>query len=293
MLGQGESDVAMDHDGDFVIAYSSYGQDGSSFGVYGQRYNAAGVPEDQQFQANSATALSQRLPAVAMDATGNVAISWNGEGQDGSGYGVYAQRYAVATCPAITASQFVWDSAAQHIDFKFDQDVSASLTSSDFVLANLTTQTTISSAGIVVSWNGTLKRATLTFPALPNGSLPDGDYRVTVPGAGVTNAIGTPLIVDYTFDFFSLAGDADHDRDVDVNDLGILATNWQQSPRTFSQGDFDYSGTVDVNDLGILASHWQQGLPATSAPAASSQPPQLSRSIKLIEPQSSADMVLN
>jgi hypothetical protein len=64
---------------------------------------------------------------------------------------------------------------------------------------------------------------------------------------------------------FVLAGDADHDRDIDVNDLGILATHWQQSPRTFSQGDFDYNGTVDVNDLGILATKWQQQL-AASAP---------------------------
>jgi hypothetical protein len=53
-----------------------------------------------------------------------------------------------------------------------------------------------------------------------------------------------------------------------VADLGILATNWQQSPRTFSQGDFDYSGTVDVNDLGILASHWQQQLAPPNAPFA-------------------------
>jgi hypothetical protein len=55
-----------------------------------------------------------------------------------------------------------------------------------------------------------------------------------------------------------IPGDADHDGDVDVIDLGILATNWQQTPRTFAQGDFDHNGTVDVNDLGILASHWQQ-----------------------------------
>jgi hypothetical protein len=67
--------------------------------------------------------------------------------------------------------------------------------------------------------------------------------------------------------FFVLAGDADRDRDVDVNDLGILATNWQQSPRTFSQGDFDFSGTVDVNDLGILATRWQQQLGPPGAPA--------------------------
>jgi hypothetical protein len=60
-----------------------------------------------------------------------------------------------------------------------------------------------------------------------------------------------------------------------VNDLGYLATNWQQSGRRWSQGNFDYSadGLVNVNDLGILATNWQQsisaGPPGTSSPFAS------------------------
>jgi hypothetical protein len=41
----------------------------------------------------------------------------------------------------------------------------------------------------------------------------------------------------------------------------VIASNWQQSPRTFAQGDFDYKGTVNVNDFGILASHWRQTTP--------------------------------
>jgi ELWxxDGT repeat protein len=64
---------------------------------------------------------------------------------------------------------------------------------------------------------------------------------------------------------FTVSGDTNLDGKVDVADLGRLASNWQQSPRTFSQGDFDYSGSVDVNDLGILASNWQQSI--TAAPA--------------------------
>jgi hypothetical protein len=63
-----------------------------------------------------------------------------------------------------------------------------------------------------------------------------------------------------------LPGDANHDGNVDVADLGILASNWQQSPRTFSQGDFNEDGTVDVADLGILASNWQR----SAAPNATS-----------------------
>ena len=75
------------------------------------------------------------------------------------------------------------------------------------------------------------------------------------------------MAADSVFNFFFFKGDANHDRKIDVADLGIFASNWQQSPRTFSQGDFDYSGAVDVNDLGILASHWQQTLSPPSAPS--------------------------
>jgi hypothetical protein len=33
----------MDAAGNFVVTWSSYGQDGSGSGIYAQRYNAAGV----------------------------------------------------------------------------------------------------------------------------------------------------------------------------------------------------------------------------------------------------------
>jgi hypothetical protein len=54
-------------------------------------------------------------------------------------------------------------------------------------------------------------------------------------------------------------GDADIDGDVDINDLGILASNWQLSGDLL-HGDFDGNGVVNVGDLGILASSWQVGV---------------------------------
>jgi hypothetical protein len=72
----------------------------------------------------------------------------------------------------------------------------------------------------------------------------------------------TSILVRHT-----LLGDANLDRAVKVADLGILALNWQQSPRVFSQGDFNYDGNVNVDDLGFLATNWQRllGAPAVSA----------------------------
>jgi hypothetical protein len=56
-----------------------------------------------------------------------------------------------------------------------------------------------------------------------------------------------------------IPGDADLDGDVDIADLGILASNWQL-PGDLLHGDFDGNGTIDVNDLGLLASNWQAGV---------------------------------
>ena len=40
---------------------------------------------------------------------------------------------------------------------------------------------------------------------------------------------------------------------VDLNDFNILAANFGQSPRTFTQGDFNYDNTVNLEDFNILA----------------------------------------
>ena len=78
---------------------SSYGQDGSGFGVFGQRFNAAGLPQGSEFQVNSYTTGSQGCPAVASDASGNFVVVWTSSGQDGSGYGVFGQRFDASGLP--------------------------------------------------------------------------------------------------------------------------------------------------------------------------------------------------
>ena len=90
---QFNSKVAMDPAGDFVIAWVSAGQDGSGNGVYMQRYTVGGVAAGSETKVNTTTANDQTNPAVAMDSTGNFVVTWQSNLQDGSGYGIYAQRY--------------------------------------------------------------------------------------------------------------------------------------------------------------------------------------------------------
>lgn len=89
--------VAMDADGNFVVSWSSYGRDGSLYGIYGQRYNAVGVPQGAAFLVNTTTENSQYDSAVAMNAEGDFIITWTGFFQSGGNNAdVYVQRYNAA-----------------------------------------------------------------------------------------------------------------------------------------------------------------------------------------------------
>lgn len=95
-LAQESPTIAMDAAGDFVIAWQSVGQDGSGEGIFAQRYSASGAAQGSEFQVNAYTTMNQQSPAAAMDAAGDFVIVWQSAGQDGDGYGVYAERYSAA-----------------------------------------------------------------------------------------------------------------------------------------------------------------------------------------------------
>ncbi len=88
-----EPTVAMDSKGDFVVAWTSDGQDGNLSGIYAQRYNSLGVAQGGEFKVNSFTTGSQSTPAIAMDSTGDFVVTWMSYNQDGDGAGIFAQRY--------------------------------------------------------------------------------------------------------------------------------------------------------------------------------------------------------
>jgi hypothetical protein len=91
--GQGDSSVASDSSGNFVVVWTSGLQDGSFFGVFGQRYASLGVPLGPEFRVNTYTTGGQIAPSVASDSSGNFVVVWDSNGQDGSTYGVFGQRY--------------------------------------------------------------------------------------------------------------------------------------------------------------------------------------------------------
>ena len=84
--------AAMEADGDFLVVWSSYRQDGSDYGVFAQRYAASGVPRGSEFQLNSHTAGFQGHARLDMGKAGDFVVVWATE-DDGSGYGIEGRRF--------------------------------------------------------------------------------------------------------------------------------------------------------------------------------------------------------
>ena len=83
---------AMEPDGGFVVAWTSYDQDGSDRGIFGRRFAATGVPRGGEFQVNTHTTDLQNVATVAVGSRGDFVAVWHGF-QDGSGGSIHGQRY--------------------------------------------------------------------------------------------------------------------------------------------------------------------------------------------------------
>lgn len=94
---QGNPAIAMDSDGDFVVAWESNYQDGDGYAIYARKYNSAGVAVTSEFQVNQTSFGDQQNARVAMDADGDFAVVW--QGPDAGGYGVYGRRYNSSGTP--------------------------------------------------------------------------------------------------------------------------------------------------------------------------------------------------
>lgn len=90
---QGDTAAAALADGGFVIAWSSNRQDGDSYGVYGQRFDASGAADGAEFQINTEIASHQYRPTIAALADGGFVVAWMSNLQDGDLTGIYGQRF--------------------------------------------------------------------------------------------------------------------------------------------------------------------------------------------------------
>ena len=85
--------VAMTALGDFVVVWDSEFGDGSLDGIFGQFFDNAGKRQGREFPVNTFTTGEQVGPKVEADGVGNFTVIWESNGQDGSGYGIFGQRF--------------------------------------------------------------------------------------------------------------------------------------------------------------------------------------------------------
>jgi len=88
--------------GGFVVVWGSVLQDGSSEGIFGQRFSqgalGAVVKTGSEFQVNTDTSRPQGSPQVGGDAAGNFVVVWSGNGP-GDDSGIFGQRFDATGTP--------------------------------------------------------------------------------------------------------------------------------------------------------------------------------------------------
>ena len=84
--------VAMAPDGSYVALFSGEGP-GDTSGLFMQRFAADGTTLGSNTLVNTYTTGGQGSGAIAMDEVGNYVVTWVDDNQDGSGNGIYAQRF--------------------------------------------------------------------------------------------------------------------------------------------------------------------------------------------------------
>lgn len=91
--GQGKPKVAADPNGNFAVVWESFNHDGDANGIFAQRFNADGTKAGAEFQVNTYTVSEQNQPAIDMSSDGRFVVTWASNDQDGSNYGIFAQRF--------------------------------------------------------------------------------------------------------------------------------------------------------------------------------------------------------
>lgn len=77
--------------GGYVVTW--IGWDGSDFGIFAQQFNGGGARVNGEIRVNTAFSDYQTAPDITSLADGGFVITWSSRGQDGSDFGIYAQRY--------------------------------------------------------------------------------------------------------------------------------------------------------------------------------------------------------
>jgi hypothetical protein len=158
---------------------------------------------------------------------------------------------------------------------------------------------TLQLASLVVHGSGKLDVTDniLVAPGTPTDArnLINMTHQVTTSAAGLFLGYGDAGGGNFKIRA-TILGDTDLNGNVNVADLGNLATNFNRTDASWINGDFDYNGNVNVADLGDLATNFNNTLPgsgsSTSVATTSAVPAAVAAATAVPEPASIALIAL-
>ncbi|MBL4708666.1 MAG: SprB repeat-containing protein, partial [Flavobacteriales bacterium] len=108
---QNHPSIGMSKEGSAAVAWNSYGTDGSFDGIYLQAYNADGTTSGTETLMNTRTTDFQQFAEVAAySISNNMVVVWadglvnSTSTHDGSGYGIFSQRFSIAAMLVASAA---------------------------------------------------------------------------------------------------------------------------------------------------------------------------------------------
>lgn len=103
---QDDARIAMDSDGNFIVVWESYDQDGDDNGVYYKQFNSSCVALTGELPVNEETNNSQDDATVGLNDAGNIAFAWESQQQDGDSDGVFTRSTFCPPVPIPTIGQW-------------------------------------------------------------------------------------------------------------------------------------------------------------------------------------------
>lgn len=88
--------LALDQDGDFVVAWEDDTDNNGSFQVLGRGFSSAGAQRIAQFTVNTVSGGQQYAPALGMDASGDFAVAWEDDQDNNGSFQVLARTFTAS-----------------------------------------------------------------------------------------------------------------------------------------------------------------------------------------------------
>jgi Ca2+-binding RTX toxin-like protein len=217
--------VAAQGGGAFVVAWASDPQDGSSSGVYAQRFTSAGAAGGAEFRVNVRTAGLQSFPAVAAVGSG-LAVTWTSDQQDGSNQGVFGRLYGDTGAGVITGTSgpdnLLGTAGNDVIDGKGGADVMTGLAGNDTYIVNDAGDAVVEAAS---EGTDTVRSSvTYTLPAHVEKIILTGTTAINGTGNALANTLtgnGTNNVLNGKGGADTLTGKAGQDRFLFNTALGL------------------------------------------------------------------------